>query len=216
MGEANQNKNINFQNAKTKEETIQFNTSTSKSLTELRKNIRAKLKNLINKDITNKNTNITAQISSTGIGKISSKKAVDKSIPNGYTKEEHFTAGEHIKELFENAILKSTNEDKNKSKDIKAIHRFNSEFSINGKDTNALITIKENIVNGNKIYSLELEELSPVSLTQVHTKQEQYGQSNLTKEVADAEVKDFTTPIEKTDKTDSTTESKTQHYKGKI
>lgn len=186
-----------------KEQSIEFNTGESKSLTELRKDIMAKLKGIKNQDIRNKNTNITAQISSTGINKISSKVAINKSIANGYTKEEHFAAGERIKELFENATLKSINEDKNKSKDIKAIYRFNTEFVINGKDTNALITVKENIVNGNKIYSLELEELSPVSFTQAHTKQEQYGQSNLTKEVADAEVKDFTTPIEKTDKPNS-------------
>ena len=190
-----------------KEQSVQFNTGESKSLTELRKDIRTKLKGIKNQDIRNKNTNITAQISSTGINKISSKVAINKSIANGYSKEEHFAAGERIKELFENATLKSINEDKNKSKDIKAIYRFNTEFMINGKDTNALITAKENIVNGNKIYSLELEELSPVSFTQAHTKQEQYGQSNLTKEVADAEAKDFTTPIEKTDKPNSSTNS---------
>ena len=170
-----------------KQDIFNFNTTGTQSYTDLRNNLKSKLTSILNQDITNKETGIVARVSTMGINKMSSSKAVHKSIANGYTKEEYFTAGEHIKELFENAILKSTNEDKNKSKDIKAIHRFNSEFSINGKDTNVLITIKENIVNGNKIYSLELEELSPV----------------LSREVADAEVKDFTTPIEKTDNLDS-------------
>lgn len=177
---------------------LTYHTEQSKSIAELRTSLKEALSPYVNKDIVNIATNIKAQISSTGINKIASKKAVDKSINNGFSRDEHFKAGENINKLFENATLKSTKADKNQSPHLRAIYRFDSPLLINNKEANALITLKESIENGKKIYSLELEELSPSSNTQRHTNKEQQGQLMLTK-VADTQGETLTTPIAKTD-----------------
>ncbi|WP_194145520.1 hypothetical protein, partial [Helicobacter apodemus] len=177
---------------------LTYHTEQSKSIAELRTSLKEALSPYVNKDIVNIATNIKAQISSTGINKIASKKAVDKSINNGFSRDEHFKAGENINKLFENATLKSTKADKNQSPHLRAIYRFDSPLLINNKEANALITLKESIENGKKIYSLELEELSPSSNTQRHTNKEEQGQLMLTK-VADMQGETLTTPIAKTD-----------------
>lgn len=145
-----------------------------------------------------------ARVSSNGLNKIKSQKAIDKSLNNGFSKEEHIEAGKHLKELFENANLKSIDSDYRQRLDIKAIHRYVAKIDINDKPSQALLTLKESVENGHRIYSLELQELTPLSNAQAHTKQAQQGQSNLTK-VVDAEAVSFTTTIEKTDAPNPTT-----------
>ena len=82
-----------------------------------------------------------------------SDKAIEKSINNGFSREEHLKAVYEIKSLFENSKLMATNNDKSRDENI-LIHRFNSDFM----DANALITTKESLdKNKNRIYSVELE-----------------------------------------------------------
>lgn len=102
-----------------------------------------------------------ARISTTGLHKISSQKAFNKSLNNGFSQEEHYKAGELIKDLYENSNYLKSEKAKNNSDDIKAIYRYVSPLQINGKNALALITLKENLQSGNRIYSLELEGLSP-------------------------------------------------------
>ena len=85
---------------------------------------------------------------------MTSDKAIQKSIDNGYSKEEHLKAVLDIKRLFENANLAQTHKDNKGLNENVLIHRLNSEL----ENANALITTKESLdKNLNKIYSLELE-----------------------------------------------------------
>nr|WP_162982944.1 hypothetical protein [Helicobacter sp. L8] len=139
-----------------------YTTQGIKGLKELREDLKKSLNPILNQDITNKKTGVIARISSTGLNKISSSKALEKSIANGFSKEEHFKVGADIKALFENATLKETYADKKASPSIRAMHRYFARLNINGKPAEAKITLKESVEQGHRIYSLELEELSPL------------------------------------------------------
>lgn len=107
-----------------------------------------------NKDIVNKGTKI--------IAKMSSDKAINKSLKNGFTLQEHFKAVNDIEALFINAKFLRSEKAKNASKDLVAVHRFINENALENK-ARALITLKESYQNGNRIYSLELAELQPTA-----------------------------------------------------
>lgn len=138
-----------------------YNTQETKHIGNLRADLKQALSPYLNKEIINKATGITAQISTTGLNKIASKKAVDKSVANGFSRDEHFKVAGDLKNLFENATKKESYADKKQSKDVMAIHRFFAEITINNKQAQAKMTLKESIEYGNRIYSLELEELIP-------------------------------------------------------
>lgn len=128
-------------------------------------NERLKIQELLTEqkgEVVNKNTNETAQLSNKGIKKMLSDKAISKSVDNGFSKMEHLQAVANIKTLFENSqksLIKSDKVD-----DKLKIYRYKSDFNINDKDAQALITIKEYDENGKKLYSLELDELVPNKL----------------------------------------------------
>ncbi|WP_199764542.1 putative barnase/colicin E5 family endoribonuclease [Helicobacter bizzozeronii] len=143
-------------------EDFNYTTEGIKGLKELREDLKQALSPILNQDIKNKETGVIARLSSTGLNKISSSKALEKSIANGFSKEEHFKVGAGIKSLFENATLKETYADKKASPDIKAMHRYFTRLNVNGKPAEAKITLKESVQKGHRIYSLELEELSPL------------------------------------------------------
>ena len=111
-----------------------------------------------------------AQISKNGRNKILSGAALRKSRENGFSKEEHFKASECIKELYENSTIIKSELPRNNSNDIKEVHKYISNLHINNKEAQALLTIKEVVEYGNRIYSLELQELRPISQMQIHTK----------------------------------------------
>ncbi|WP_233707286.1 LPD3 domain-containing protein, partial [Helicobacter bizzozeronii] len=139
-----------------------YKTEGNKELKDLRVDLRQSLVPILNKDIMNKETGVVARISTNGITKISSTKALKKSLINGFTQEEHFKVGADIKTLFENARLGETHPDYKESPGIKAVHRYFTEININGKRAQAKITLRESVQQGHRIYSLELEELSPL------------------------------------------------------
>ncbi|WP_297192377.1 PBECR2 nuclease fold domain-containing protein [uncultured Campylobacter sp.] len=128
-------------------------------------NERLKIQELLTEqkgEVVNKNTNETAQLSNKGIKKMLSDKAISKSVDNGFSKMEHLQAVANIKTLFENSqksLIKSDKVD-----DKLKIYRYKSDFNINDKDAQALITLKEYDENGKKLYSLELDELVPNKL----------------------------------------------------
>ncbi|MDR0485349.1 MAG: hypothetical protein LBH29_01325 [Elusimicrobiota bacterium] len=122
------------------------------------------LKKLAGKEIKNIQTGITAQVNSIQIHKIVSNKAVEKSILNGFTRNQHYLAASVIDKLFENAILKETTKDKNNDVNIKSIKRFNAitEFENEAGKTEkgiAYLTLKESIKAGHRIYSIELQKI---------------------------------------------------------
>lgn len=139
-------------------------TNEIKPIQKLRQELRQKLKSIINKPITNKNDGRVAYLPNKNINKIYSDKALQKSLNNGFTQDEHIKTAEHLKELYENSIFKETTKDKSGADNL-MIHRYNKTININGVNANALITLKETIkgqYKGNKIYTLELEGLEKI------------------------------------------------------
>ena len=126
---------------------------------EMRKFVKDKLNAIKGKDIVNKD-GIQARLSSVGIAKMSSDKAIQKSLDNGFKVEEHFEAVSNIENLFIQSKFFKSETPKNQSKDIKAVHRFIADNALKDKEAQALITLKESFQNGNRIYSLELEGLT--------------------------------------------------------
>ena len=182
---------------------LSINTTPKAKISEIRANAKAKLDDLVqNKtQITNKNDGRVAQISGEGRKKIFSAQAVKQSTDNGFKAAEHFEASSKLKELYENSVFEASEPPRNNSQDIKAVHRYVANVNINGKDAQALLTLKENARDeiGNRIYSLELQELRPLPNAQARTKQAQQGQSQLTL-AGDTSAKSTPEAIAKTDK----------------
>ena len=143
-------------------EKFAYTTQETQSMKELRQQLNEILSKLINQDFVNKETGLVASISQTEINKISHPKAVNKSIKNGYTKEEHFEVAKDRAPLYENATLKTIHKDSKKRVNIPNIYRFNIDISVNDKNTNAKITAFEKIEGKNKIYTIELLGLDPL------------------------------------------------------
>lgn len=129
----------------------------------LRESTKQTLHNIAGKNITNAHDGRIAQVSKKNISKMVSDKAIAKSVANGFSAMEHFNAVNDIESLYKNAIFKETTADKSGESYLK-IHRYNANF----ENANALITLKETIEHGNKIYTLELEELKAPT-KQVHS-----------------------------------------------
>ena len=145
--------------------------------------------------ITNKETGMQGFITTDEINKISSRKAVDKSIANGFSRDEHFAVAQDLKTLFENSKLRESHNDYKNNPNILQVHRFTKEISINHKNANAQITLFEKIEGKNRIYTLELESLNkPDSLSvSVHNTE------SAAKAQSVATAHPETTPIAKTD-----------------
>ena len=125
----------------------------------LRENLKNNLKGSLGVH-TNKKTGIEANLSGDSINKMGSEKAIEKSKVNGFSVDEHFEVANRIVELYENADLTETKPDKNNSPDLKSIKRFDSDVTLkNGKEAVAHITVKESVMNGHKIYSVEVMDL---------------------------------------------------------
>ena len=156
----------------------------------------------------NKRDGRVARISTVGRDKIAGSIALQDSIDNGFEIEEHFKAGENIQELFEDSFYVRSEQPKNESPNIVAIHRYSRFFQMNNKDAEAWLTLKESDEHGNRLYSLELDKISPLLQAPAHTKQAQQGQSNLTKN-RDVDAKGILSAIEKTDNHNPTTKKQT-------
>lgn len=142
-----------------------YTTGEAKGIAELRKDLKATLEPYKSTPITNKETGLQGVITTDEINKIASKKAVDKSVANGFSRDEHFTAAQDLKNLFENSKLKESHADNKHRENIK-VHRFIKDLHINDKPAQAKITLFEKIEGKNRIYTLELESLNkPDSLS---------------------------------------------------
>ncbi|UKI31688.1 MAG: hypothetical protein L6W00_28820 [Lentisphaeria bacterium] len=86
-----------------------------------------------------------------------------KSNANGFTNAEHFEAISNIDRLYENAVLVERREDRKGSEHIRSIKRFAAPFYTGKTFAEAYITVKEIVEDGNRIYSLELDELKKPS-----------------------------------------------------
>lgn len=117
------------------------------------------LKNTEFKNNTRDGKDVIAKISREGIDKMISPSAVNKSMQNGFSKEQHFAAAENIGSLFEKAVYQNSEMPKNKSADIVAWHKYNADFLLDDRVSKVKITLKESVEAGHKIYSVELLEI---------------------------------------------------------
>lgn len=140
---------------------LAYSTQQSRSRSELRKHLKAILKELISQEFINKDTGLRAEITQRDINKIASDEAIRKSEANNYTQEEHFKVAEDIAPLYENATLKEKHQDHKERENITGVYRFHIDIEVNGKDTTAKITALERKEGVNRIYTIELKELNP-------------------------------------------------------
>ena len=144
-----------------------------------REQTKAILESLINKPITNQNDGRVAQISRKNIAKMTSDKAVTKSVANGFEPAEHFKAVQEVDKLYQNAVFKQSEKDPKNNDPALIIHRYNAELD----NANALITIKESVdKDQNRIYSLELESLEPKLSTKIHENEHNALDSSVSKD----------------------------------
>ena len=117
------------------------------------------LKELKGKPINNEQTGTAAFVNSNQRGKLISEKAVTKSIKNGFSREEHYAAAALVGSIFPHAILHESNKDKGQfSKEI-SIRRYVANIRLKNGNAYAKYTVKSSEENGQRIYSVELEEL---------------------------------------------------------
>ena len=124
---------------------------------ECRSSLIAVLSCYFGKVFTNLDANIKARFSKNTANKLSSGKAITKSVVNGFSVEEHFEAAENIKRIFEQAEYIGSFEDKSEDPNIVAIHRLQKYIELsNGRNCVAYLTLKEVKKEGNRIYTQEL------------------------------------------------------------
>jgi hypothetical protein len=117
------------------------------------------LRHLSGKELVNLETGITARIGSTQRSKIISTAALNKTLKNGFTAQQHNAAAAHIDKLWKYAEQTEEHPDKGNDANIKSIKRFATPV-IFGEETGiAYITVKESIEHGHRIYSIELQEI---------------------------------------------------------
>lgn len=116
--------------------------------------------------IINIQTGIEANLSKHSVDKMTSAKALEKSKANGFTLAEHFELAAKIKPLYESAILVASHGNLKNPDDpnVVSIKRFVSAAILqSGRKADVLITVKESIANGHRIYSIELDEINKAS-----------------------------------------------------
>lgn len=116
--------------------------------------------------IKNIKTGIVANLSKKSVDKMTSAKAIEKSKNNGFTVNEHFEVAAQIKTLYENASLAYEHGNLKNPNDpnVISIKRFVTGIALkSGTKADVLITVKESLANGNKIYSIELDEINKAS-----------------------------------------------------
>ena len=123
------------------------------------------LNNLRGKELKSEVENITATISKDGREKMVSGAAMNKSLKNGFSRADHFTAVANIEKLFKNSIKSNERADDNEQ--LKAIEHFSAPImleGIEGEDDPALATFTVKVTEnaGRKIYSIEVMNLSRV------------------------------------------------------
>lgn len=101
-----------------------------------------------------------ANISQKSIDKMGCDKALNKSLVNGFSVDEHYDAAERLGELFPTTDLKRTDPDRNNDPNVRDMKRFRKDFiTCEGKKASAWITVKDSAQHGNKLYTIEVMEL---------------------------------------------------------
>jgi len=127
------------------------------SYSEVRKRLSALLGGDSSITLKNDDDGETARFTKTSIGKITSNAAVQKSIENGFTREQHYAVVSDIAELFKKSLQIMVRPDSNGEAGI-FIHRY--AVPLHFDDAVAYITIKESRQHGGKrIHTAEVIEI---------------------------------------------------------
>jgi hypothetical protein len=120
------------------------------------------LAKLAKKELFNLETGISAYANSNSnqARKLVSGAAAEKSIANGFTAGQHNAVAANIENLWKHAIpFEAARDDRESDPNIKKIKRFAAPFMMGGKSRYAVLTVKESVKNGHRVYSVELQEL---------------------------------------------------------
>jgi hypothetical protein len=110
-------------------------------------------------ELYNKSSNDFAFFTKSSIGKMLSDPAVQKSIANGYRRDQHYAAAAAIEDLFDKAIKLGQRKDRNDDPNVVAMHRFAMPVNIGTDTPVAVITVKESFQHGKRLYTIELMEI---------------------------------------------------------
>ena len=106
---------------------------------------------------TNKHNDFKARFSKNTANKISSDKAITKSVVNGFTVENHFEVAKNIKAVFEQAEYIGMFDDKKHDPNVLAVHRFQKKIELSdGKGCFVFLMLKEVKKDGMRLYTFEL------------------------------------------------------------
>ena len=166
------------------------------------------LKALARKPLKNLQTGIEAQINAVQRNKILSNAATNKSIRNGYTRQEHNAAAAIIERLWRYAEQVEMRPDRDGDANIRTIGRFIAPVYFTEREATAYITVKETRRDGHRIYSLELEKLEAPGENPDASTPARKGQDGLSSSAAGDTSKELgtgETPVNSEDGADYTT-----------
>ena len=101
----------------------------------------------------NDNDGEVVRLSKSSVGKLMSNDAVNKSIGNGYTREQHYAVASDIARLFKESVKLYEHADAHGNKDV-TMHRFATPLGT--REDVAYITVKESRIHGKRMYTVEL------------------------------------------------------------
>lgn len=128
------------------------------TVSERRKRVVSKLRNKVG-TYKNRCTKESATLSRKNLDKLTSGKALGKSVDNGFTAQQHFEAVEKIDMLYRKSVYVGEEPDWHGRSEILRFKKYESDFRLkNGDNVLAYITIKETKNEGDKIYSVELRK----------------------------------------------------------
>lgn len=108
-------------------------------------------------DVSTGNDLIDANFTSRSIGKLGSDKAINKSVLNGFSTQEHFEAAFQIKQLYEMSDFIGRFLDDRNDPNVIAMFRFQIPIILSsGNKAFAYISTKEVKIHGNRTYTIEL------------------------------------------------------------
>lgn len=104
----------------------------------------------------NSSTGDCSKLTKNGIEKLTSGKALGKSLKNGFTVYQHMEAASRITSLYKKSFFIKTENDRHGRKDV-FFKKYECNFKFkNGKKARAYITIMNTRQNGDTFYSVEL------------------------------------------------------------
>ncbi|MCL2193934.1 MAG: hypothetical protein FWB78_11140 [Treponema sp.] len=114
---------------------------------------------LAGKILVNAETGIEAYINTEQRRKILSGAAVEKTMRNGFSANQHFATASKIDAAWKHAALVKIGGDRVGNKNVAAIKRFVAPILLDDDPAAAYITVKQSVEHGHRIYSLELTEI---------------------------------------------------------